>query len=73
MRWCRSSNAAAAPAGSGTPSAPTACAAERVWAGVAAHGVRAFVPPLRTVLPAGEPKNSAQREAQAARDRCKMN
>jgi hypothetical protein len=44
-----------------------------VWTGVAAHGVRAFVPPLRTVLPAGEPKTSAQREAQAARDRCKMN
>lgn len=46
-------------------------AAERVWTGVAAHGVRAFVPPQRTMLPDGEPKTAAQREAQAARERCK--
>jgi transposase len=47
-------------------------AAERVWAGVAEQGVVAFVPPQRTMLPAaGEPKTAAQREAQAARERCK--
>jgi transposase len=47
-------------------------AAERVWTGVAARGVRAFVPPQRTMLPAdGQPKTAAQREAQAARERCK--
>lgn len=48
-------------------------AAERVWTGVAELGVTAFVPPQRTMLPAvGEaPKTDAQREAQAARARCK--
>jgi hypothetical protein len=47
-------------------------AAERVWAGVAERGVIALVPPQRTMLPAdGEPKTDAQREAQAARERCK--
>lgn len=47
-------------------------AGERVWTGVAAQGVRAFVPPQRTMLAAdGAPKTSAQREAQAARERCK--
>ena len=47
-------------------------AAERVWAGVTKQGVVAFVPPQRTMLPAdGEPKTNAQREAQAARERCK--
>jgi transposase len=47
-------------------------AAERVWAGVAKQGVVAFVPPQRTMLAAdGEPKTDAQRQAQAARERCK--
>jgi transposase len=48
-------------------------AAERVWAGAAARGVIAFVPPQRTMLPApaGEPKTDAQRAAMAARERCK--
>jgi transposase len=48
-------------------------AAERVWTGVAEQGVTAFVPPQRTMLPAAdaEPKTDAQREAQAARQRCK--
>jgi transposase len=47
-------------------------AAERVWAGAAARGVIAFVPPQRTMLPAdGEPKTDAQRAAVAARERCK--
>ena len=47
-------------------------AAERVWTGVAELGVSAFVPPQRTMLPAdGDPKTDAQREALAARERCK--
>ena len=47
-------------------------AAERVWVGVAQQGVVAFVPPQRTMLAAdGEPKTDAQRQAQAARERCK--
>jgi transposase len=47
-------------------------AAERVWVGVAQRGVIAFVPPQRTMLPSdGEPQTDAQREAQAARERCK--
>jgi len=48
-------------------------AAERVWRGVADAGLTAFVAPQRTMLPAhdGEPKTDAQREAQAARERCK--
>ena len=47
-------------------------AAERVWVGVAEQGVVAFVPPQRTMLAAdGEPKTDAQRQAQAARERCK--
>jgi transposase len=48
-------------------------AAERVWTGVAELGVTAFVPPQRTMLPAAsqEPKTDAQREALAARERCK--
>jgi transposase len=47
-------------------------AAERVWKGVAEHGVIAFVPPQRTMLPSGqEPKTAAQHEAVAARERCK--
>jgi hypothetical protein len=47
-------------------------AAERVWKGVAELGVTAFVPPQRTMLAAdGEAKTDAQREAQAARERCK--
>ncbi len=48
-------------------------AAERVWRGVADAGVTAFVPPQRTMLPAhdAEPKTDAQREARAARVRCK--
>jgi transposase len=48
-------------------------AAERVWTGVAGLGVTAFVPPQRTMLPAAgeQPKTDAQREAVAARQRCK--
>ena len=47
-------------------------AAERVWNGVAELGVTAFVPPQRTMLPAaGDPKTTAQCQAQAARERCK--
>jgi transposase len=47
-------------------------AAERVWNGVDELGVIAFVPPQRTMLPAdGDPKTTAQLQAQAARERCK--
>lgn len=47
-------------------------AAERVWKAVAAEGIDAYVPPQRTMLPKGEePKTEAQREALAARERCK--
>jgi transposase len=47
-------------------------AAERVWTGVAELGVTAFVAPQRTMLPAdGDPKTTAQGQAQAARERCK--
>jgi transposase len=47
-------------------------AAERVWKAVAEQGVTAFVPPQRTMLPTGAESNTdAQREAQAARERCK--
>ncbi|MCA1699942.1 MAG: transposase [Actinobacteria bacterium] len=47
-------------------------AAERVWKAVAAAGVTAYVPPQRTMLPKGEePTSAAQREALAARERCK--
>ena len=48
-------------------------AAERVWTGVAELGITAFVPPQRTMLPAAgeQAKTDAQREAQAARARCK--
>jgi transposase len=47
-------------------------AAERVWRAMSERGIRAFVPPQRTMLPAdGEPKTDAQRAALAARERCK--
>jgi hypothetical protein len=47
-------------------------AAECVWTGVAALGVTAFVAPQRTMLPAhGDPKTTARRQPQAARERCK--
>jgi transposase len=47
-------------------------AGERVYKGVAALGITAFVPPQRTMLAAdGDPKTDAQREALAARERSK--
>jgi transposase len=47
-------------------------AAERVWTSVAELGITAFVPPQRTMLPADDqPKTTAQRQALAARERCK--
>jgi DDE family transposase len=47
-------------------------AAERVWTAVADRHITAFVPPRRTMLPAeGDAKTDAQRQAQAARERCK--
>jgi DDE family transposase len=48
-------------------------AAERVWNAVAQAGITAYVPPQRTMLPGpGEdPKTTAQKAAQAARERCK--
>jgi transposase len=47
-------------------------AAERVWKNMAELGIAAFVPPQRTMLPSGgHAKTDAQREAQAARERCK--
>jgi DDE family transposase len=48
-------------------------AAERVWGAISDRGIRAFVPPQRTMLPrdGGEPKTDAQRAALAARERCK--
>jgi transposase len=47
-------------------------AAERVWTAVADRHITAFVPPQRTMLPAeGDAKTDAQRQAQAARERCK--
>src|SRR5436190_27146 len=46
--------------------------AERVWNGVAALGVTAFVAPRRPMLAAdGEPKTDPQRAAHAARERCR--
>jgi transposase len=47
-------------------------AAERVWRAVDRRGLVAYVPPQPTMLPKeGEPKSDAQREALAARERCK--
>jgi transposase len=47
-------------------------AGERVWKNIAELGIAAFVPPQRTMLPAGgDAKTDAQREAQAARERCR--
>src|SRR3954469_662805 len=48
-------------------------AGEQVWKDMAALGVIAYVPPQRTMLPATgeEPKTDANREALAARQRCK--
>jgi transposase len=47
-------------------------AAERVWRDMQDRGIRAFVPPQRTMLPDdGEPKTDAQHAARAARERCK--
>jgi len=47
-------------------------AAERVWRDVDRRGLVAYVPPQPTMLPKeGEPKSDAQREALAARERCK--
>ena len=47
-------------------------AAERVWRGVEQRGLVAYIPPQPTMLPKqGEPKSDAQRQAVAARTRCK--
>ncbi len=47
-------------------------AAERVWRGVERRRLVAFIPPQPTMLPKdGEPTSDAQREALAARARCK--
>ena len=46
-------------------------AAERVWRGLEQRGLIAYIPPQPTMLPAGEPTTDAQREALAARVRCK--
>jgi len=47
-------------------------AAERVWRGVTRRGLAAYIPPQPTMLPKDdEPKTEAQREALAARSRCK--
>ncbi len=46
-------------------------AAERVWRGLDRRGLIAYIPPQPTMLPAGEPTSDAQREALAARVRCK--
>jgi hypothetical protein len=46
-------------------------AAERVWRGVERRGLVAYIPPQPTMLPAGAPTSDAQREALAARARCK--
>jgi transposase len=47
-------------------------AAERVWRGVERRGLVAYIPPQPTMLPReGEPTSEAQRQAVAARARCK--
>jgi len=47
-------------------------AAERVWRGLDKRAITAYVPPQPTMLPKdGEPRTEAQREALAARERCK--
>jgi transposase len=47
-------------------------AAERVWRGVERRGLVAYIPPQPTMLPKeGEPASEAQRQALAARARCK--
>jgi len=46
-------------------------AAERVWRGLGRRGLIAYIPPQPTMLPAGDAASDAQREAVAARVRCK--
>jgi len=47
-------------------------AAERVWRGLERRGLIAFMPPQPMMLPrSGEPTSAAQRQAVAARARCK--
>jgi transposase len=47
-------------------------AAERVYKDTRRRGLAAYIPPQRTMLPPGtEPRTEAEREAQAARLRCK--
>ena len=47
-------------------------AASRVWRALEERGIAAFVPPQRHMLPPrGEAKTEAQRQAQAARRRCR--
>jgi transposase len=47
-------------------------AAERIYKDTRRRGLVAYIPPQRTMLPpAGQPRTEAEREAQAARARCK--
>ena len=47
-------------------------AASRVWRALEGRSITAFVPPQRRMLPPeGEAKTEAQRQAQAARERCR--
>ncbi len=46
-------------------------AAERIWRGLERRSLLAFIPPQPTMLPDGEPTSNAQRQAVAARARCK--
>jgi len=47
-------------------------AAERVWRGLERRRITAYIPPQPTMLPSdGEPTSEAQRQALAARGRCK--
>jgi transposase len=52
--------------------ADSAFSAERVWRALAQRGLTAYLPPQPTMLPVdGEPRSEAQRQALAARSRCK--
>jgi len=46
-------------------------AAERVWRGMERRGLVAYIPPQPTMLPTAEATTDAQRQAVAARARCK--
>jgi transposase len=55
----------------GSVAADSAFAAERDWRGLERRGLVAYIPPQPTMLPAAEPTTEAQRQAVAARARCK--